>query len=72
MYFVYWLATLHIARRLKTDDYCSLFQPRPIYDSDSMILWFGDRKFHRKKKKEEEEEEEKREYMHVYVVSFKS
>jgi len=36
MYLVYWLATLHIARRLKLDDYCGPFQPRPF--SDSLIL----------------------------------
>ena len=33
---VWWLATLHIAGRLKLDDHCGPFQPRPFYDS--MIL----------------------------------
>ena len=32
---VWWLATLHIAGGLKLDD---PFQPRPFYNSDSMIL----------------------------------
>ena len=27
------LATLHIAGRLKLNDHCSPFQPRPFYDS---------------------------------------
>ena len=30
---VWWLATLHIAGRLKLDDRDSPFQPRPFYDS---------------------------------------
>ena len=30
-----WLVTLHIAGRLKLDDHCGLFQPRPFYDSMS-------------------------------------
>ena len=30
---VWWLATLHIAGRLKLDDHCGPFQPRPFYDS---------------------------------------
>ena len=30
---VWWLATLHIAGRLKPDDHCGPFQPRPFYDS---------------------------------------
>ena len=29
---VWWLAALHIAGRLKLDDYCGPFQPRPFYD----------------------------------------
>ena len=29
---VCWLATLHIAGRLKLDDRCGPFQPRPFYD----------------------------------------
>ena len=33
---VWWLATLPIAGRLKLDDHCGPFQPRPFYDS--MIL----------------------------------
>ena len=33
---VWWLVTLHIAGRLKLDDDCGPFQPRPSYDS--MIL----------------------------------
>jgi len=33
---VWWLAALHIARRLKLDDHYGPFQPRPPYDS--MIL----------------------------------
>ena len=37
---VWWLATLHVAERLKLNDHCGPFQPRPFYDSriDSMIL----------------------------------
>ncbi len=31
---VWWLATLHIAGRLKLNDHCSPFQPRPFYDSE--------------------------------------
>ena len=34
---VWWLVTLHIAGGLKPDDHCGPFQPRPFYDSDSMI-----------------------------------
>ena len=34
---VWWLATLPIAGRLKLDDHCGPFQPRPFYDS-VMIL----------------------------------
>jgi len=30
---VWWLATLHIAGRLKLGDHCGPFQPRPFYDS---------------------------------------
>jgi len=30
---VCWLVTLHIARRLKLDEHCGPFQPRPFYDS---------------------------------------
>ena len=31
---VWWLATLHIVGgRLKLDDHCGPFQPRPFYDS---------------------------------------
>ena len=30
---VWWLETLHIAGRLKLDDHCGPFQPRPFYDS---------------------------------------
>ena len=30
---VCWLATLHVAGRLKLDDHCGPFQPRPFYDS---------------------------------------
>ena len=30
---VWWLVTLHIAGRLKLDDRCCPFQPRPFYDS---------------------------------------
>jgi len=30
---VWRLATLHIAGRLKLNDHCSPFQPRPFYDS---------------------------------------
>ena len=33
---VCWLATLHVAGRLKLNDHCGPFQPRPFYDS--MIL----------------------------------
>jgi len=29
---VWWLATLHIAGRLKLHDHCGPFQPRPFYD----------------------------------------
>ena len=32
---VWWLATLHTAGRLKLDDHCVPFQPRPFY---GMIL----------------------------------
>jgi len=35
---VRWLATLHIAGRLKLDDHCDPFQPRTFYDSMIMIL----------------------------------
>ena len=35
---VWWLATLHIAGGLKLDCHCGPFQPRPFYDSMSMIL----------------------------------
>ena len=34
---VWWLVTLHIAGGLKLDDDYGPFQPRPFYDSDSMI-----------------------------------
>ena len=34
---VWWLVTLHIAGRLKWDDHCAPFQPRPFYDS-MMVL----------------------------------
>ena len=30
---VCWLATLHVAGRLKLNDHCGPFQPRPFYDS---------------------------------------
>ena len=30
---VWWLATLHIKGRLKLDDHCGPFQPRPCYES---------------------------------------
>ena len=30
---VWWLATLHIAGRLKLHDHCDPFQPRPFFDS---------------------------------------
>ena len=30
---VWWLATLHTAARLKPDDHCVPFQPRPFYHS---------------------------------------
>jgi len=30
---VWWLATLHIAGRLKLDDHCGPLQPKPFYDS---------------------------------------
>ena len=30
---VRWLATLHIAGRLKLNDHCGPYQPRPSYDS---------------------------------------
>ena len=30
---VWWLVTLHRAGRLKLDDHCGPFQPRPFYDS---------------------------------------
>ena len=30
---VWWLATLHTAARLKPDDHCVPFQPRPFYDA---------------------------------------
>ena len=30
---VCWLATLHIAGRLKLNDHCGPFQPRPFHDS---------------------------------------
>ena len=30
---VWWLATLHVAGRLKLDNHCGPFQPRPFYDS---------------------------------------
>ena len=35
---VWWLVTLHIAGRLKLDDHCGPFQPRPFYDSMKMYL----------------------------------
>ena len=35
---VWWLATLHIAGRLKLDDHCGPFQPRPCYDSIHVLL----------------------------------
>jgi len=34
-----WLATLHIVRGLKRNDYCDPFQPRPFYDSVIYILY---------------------------------
>ena len=34
---VYWLVTLNIAGELKLDDHCGPFQPRPFYDSMTMI-----------------------------------
>jgi len=34
-----WLATIHMAVGLELDEHCGPFQPRPFYDSDSMILW---------------------------------
>ena len=30
---VWWLATLHAAGRLKRDEHCGPFQPRPFYDA---------------------------------------
>ena len=30
---VWWLATLPVSVRLKLDDHCHPFQPRPFYDS---------------------------------------
>ena len=35
---VWWLVTLHIAGGLKLDDHCGPFQPRLLYDSDSMKI----------------------------------
>ena len=37
---VWWLVTLHIAEGLKLDDHYGPFQPRPFYDSDSMLVCF--------------------------------
>ena len=38
---VWWLATLQIAGRLKLDDHCGLFQPRPFYnDKKKSVLYF--------------------------------
>jgi len=37
---VWWLATLPMARGLKLDGHCGLFQPRPFYDSMIMPLKF--------------------------------
>ena len=34
---VWWLATLHTAGRLKLNDHCGPFQPRPFYDSMKII-----------------------------------
>jgi len=34
---VWWLVTLHIAGRLKLNDHCDPFQPRPFYDSIRFI-----------------------------------
>jgi len=33
----WWLATLHAAGRLKQDEHCGPFQPRPFY-FDAMVL----------------------------------
>jgi len=34
---VWWLATLHVAGRLKLNDHCDPFQPRPFYDYWKML-----------------------------------
>ena len=34
---VCWLATLHIAGGLKLDEHCGPFQPRPFYDSKTLL-----------------------------------
>ena len=36
---VWWLATLHISGGLKLDDHCGPFQPRPFYDSVTIICF---------------------------------
>ena len=33
---VCWLATMHIAGRLKLNDHCGRFQPRPFYEDISL------------------------------------
>ena len=43
---VWWLAILHIAGRLKLDDDCDPFQPRPFYDNTMKWEKYSD-KVHR-------------------------
>ena len=38
---VCWLVTLHIAGGLKLDDHCGPFQPRPLYYSSAMLIFFN-------------------------------
>ena len=38
---LWWLATLHTAGRLKQDDHCGPFQPRPFYDSVTIASLVG-------------------------------
>jgi len=42
-----WLVTLHIAGRLRLDDHCGSFQPRPFYDFGLTDEWlYGQRCTH--------------------------
>ena len=36
---VWWLVTLSMAGRLKLDDLCGPFHPRPFYDSVKSFYW---------------------------------